>query len=107
MFIPADPEAQIELIELNGDFQQIQELIGGSLGAVRNENTVGYVHDEGLLIGLPFNELASVMYGQGLVGDVVVVGSLDKEGYYDGDNHDLPAEYLAFVAVINETGLVL
>jgi hypothetical protein len=53
---------------------------------------VGYVHDEGLLLGLQPNAVASALFGRFLVGTCVVVGAFDDNGNYDGDNHNISAD---------------
>ena len=73
----------------------LNELCGGWIDCVRNEDIVGYVNDEGLLIGLEPNILASIIFGRPLVGDCVIVGSLSQDGEYDGENHDIPKEFLS------------
>ena len=71
----------------------IHEIVGGWFDCVRGEEIVGYVHDEGLLIGLPVNAVASMLFQRPLVGDCVVIGSLNEKGEYDGENHDVPMVY--------------
>jgi hypothetical protein len=71
----------------------IHEIVGGWFDCVRGEEIVGYVHDEGLLIGLPVNAVASMLFQRPLVGDCVVIGSLNEKGEYDGENHDVPMAY--------------
>lgn len=71
----------------------IHEIVGGWFDCVRGEEIVGYVHDEGLLIGLPVNAVASMLFQRPLVGDCVVIGSLNEQGEYDGENHDVPKAY--------------
>lgn len=88
-----------------GDYQHIQQIVGGHFDAVRMDidaqefgedadtdgfAMVGYVHDEGLLIGLPYNSIASMLFGRDLVGPCVVVSGTSPNGFYDGDNHDVP-----------------
>lgn len=79
----------------------IQEIVGGWFDCVRNYDSdeptnqiVGYIHDEGLLIGLPINYVASALFARPLVGDCVIVGALSEQGEYDGENHDLPEAFL-------------
>ena len=50
----------------------------------------GYVNDSGILDGLPMNPIASVMLGQVVCGNVIMFGSLDDKGAFDGDEHDIP-----------------
>lgn len=91
-----------------GDHNNINALVGGHFDAVRRDFepsdletgrtyedsqpfvAVGYVHDEGILLGLPINKLASVVFGQQLFGDVVVVSGTSPDGEYDGENYDVP-----------------
>lgn len=93
-----------------GDYQHIQTLVGGVFDAVRNDfdpadmdhdesivppdaqpfTVVGYVHDEGLLIGLPVNAMASIVFGRELVGPCVLVSGTSPDGVYDSENHDIP-----------------
>lgn len=68
----------------------IHEIVGGWFDCVRREVIVGYVHDEGLLIGLPVNVLASALFSRPLVGDCVVLGALNERGDYDGENYNAP-----------------
>ena len=71
----------------------INEIVGGWFDSVNegNLNIVGYINDEGLLIGLPMNAVASALFGRPLAGDCVVIGALNEQGEYDGENHDVPA----------------
>lgn len=94
-----------------GDYQHIQTLVGGVFDCVtRNVDpqmfddpdhemfgtdpqpftVCGYIHDEGLLLGLPVNAMASVMLDREIVGPCVVVSGTSPSGAYDGDNHDIP-----------------
>jgi hypothetical protein len=74
----------------DGKYQDIRDIIGNWIDCVRGDDFVGYVDDEGLVSGLEFNPIASILFGQYLVGDVVVFGSLDENGSYDGNNYDVP-----------------
>lgn len=51
---------------------------------------VGYCHDEGIILGLPLNKLATMVFRRELRGDVVVVSGTSPTGEYDGYNHELP-----------------
>jgi hypothetical protein len=89
-------------------YEVIKEAVGGWLDTVSTKNgaVVGYLHDEGLLIGLPVNTVASLLFSRPLVGNVVLVGGLSPEGDYDGENHDLPAPffregYLAYLSRVS------
>lgn len=78
-------------LTLSGNYQEINALVGGWFDAVRGEDFVVYVHDEGLLIeGFEPNVFATMLTGRVIFGDVVIVGALNENGEYDGENHDVP-----------------
>jgi len=55
---------------------EAQSLVGGNVEMVRSPSDPDIqiiVNEEGLLIGLPFNEEASKMCDTGIVGDVVIL----------------------------------
>ena len=97
-------------LELNNenDHILIRESVGGWFDCVRNHERriVGYVHDEGLLIGLPANPVSSFLFDQVLAGDCVIVGSFSEAGEYDGESHELPKMFHSgrFVEMANEMG---
>ena len=95
LLIKTTGEVEVTTVPEDNGYQVLNELCGGWIDCVRNEDIVGYVNDEGLLIGLDPNVLASVLFGRPLVGDVVVLGALSEEGEYDGENHDVPEQYLS------------
>lgn len=89
-------------IEAGADTSQVfHDLVGGWMDVVRPLNpaikVVGYVHDEGLLMGLDPNPIACALFGRFLVGNVVVVGTLNSEGVDDGESYDVPSEVVDFV----------
>lgn len=90
------------------DHTDIQGFVGGVFDVVVTKynhpdnpdeyaTVVGYVHDEGLLLGLPLNKLASVVFQREIRGDVVLVGGADQNGVYDGANHELPTWFTTAV----------
>lgn len=92
------------LIRTNGDVESvtlpeenaytvIQEMVGGLFDCVNGDDFAMYVHDEGLLIDLDPNIVASLITGRVIAGDVVVVGSLNANGYHDGENYDAPSRF--------------
>lgn len=95
LLIKTTGEVEVTTVPEDNGYQVLNELCGGWIDCVRNDDIVGYVNDEGLLIGLDANVLASVLFGRPLVGDVVVLGALSEEGEYDGENHDVPEQYLS------------
>jgi hypothetical protein len=95
LLLKATGEVETTDIPTENGYLVLNELCGGWIDCVRNDDIVGYVNDEGLLIGLAPNVIASVLFGRPLVGDVVVLGALSEEGEYDGENHDVPEQYLS------------
>lgn len=104
ILIPADMSVAPSVVPV-ADHHDLQGYVGGIIDAVTNGfdpsdfghddedpfTLVGYVHDEGLLIGLDTNDRASVLFERTLVGDVVVVsGTNPFDLEYDGYNYDVP-----------------
>lgn len=89
-----------------GGLEDIQSKVGGTIDAVRidmgNEEArftlVGYVHDEGLLLDMPVNYMASMLFERELRGPVVLVSGTNPESKeYDGENYDIPSEFFEFL----------
>ena len=75
----------------------IHELVGGWFDCV-NDYEMGvtaYVHDEGLLIDLPTNNITSLLFRRILAGDAVLVGVADDEGYDTNVPSDFMTEHFA------------
>lgn len=89
--IPADGETPT-LLECGDDktYETIREYVGGWFDCVRSDKFHGYVNDTGLIDGLPFNPIASVIFGQVICGDAILFGSLSDDGEYDGEEYDIP-----------------
>jgi hypothetical protein len=70
----------------------IHDLVGGWFDCVNDweMGVTAYVHDEGLLIDLPSNNIASLLFRRVLAGDAVLVGMADDEGY----DTDVPSDFL-------------
>lgn len=90
-----------------GSLEDIQSKVGGIIDAVRMEfgdddakfTLVGYVHDEGLLLDLPLNYMASMLFERELRGPVVLVSGTNPESKeYDGENYDIPSEFFDFLS---------
>ncbi len=89
------------------DYLDIQQYVGGHFDAVRvnarnayNDDVtlVGYVHDEGMLIGLQDNWLAMAIFRQPLVGDCLLVcGTNPETGEYDGESYDVPESLCDYI----------
>ena len=79
----------------------IHSVVDGYFDCVRPNDMargfVGYVHDEGLLLGLEPNAMASAVFGKFLVGNCVIVGAISDTGEYDGDNHNLSSDDLNYL----------
>lgn len=104
LIIKTDGEIQYVNIAGTSHLEALQSIVGGWIDCVRSENhpVVGYVNDEGLLLGLPINPVATAFFGRILVGDAVLFGAHDEDGEYDGENHDFPvalAEEINYIAV--------
>ena len=71
----------VEGQDFNG-LSDYQSVVGGLITSIFavNGDIEGYANDEGLLLGLPLNPVASILFGQYLVGNVVIIGAPDDEG---------------------------
>jgi hypothetical protein len=95
---------KIELVE-NDSLESIQAAVGGYFDTIgMNHNSIMYVHDEGRLVGDHPNWLATELvkamrpnYSLPVVGDAVVVGTLDKDGVYTGEDYPVPDDIVKFV----------
>lgn len=104
------PEGKAFTFELGDEsYKRIVEVIGGYIDSVSHpdvDNVIGYVHDEGLLIGLEPNNWASYVFDRPLVGPLVLVGTLNSDGERDGEDYDAPEkfqtqEFADFIADFN------
>jgi hypothetical protein len=85
----------------DGAHTVIHELVGGWFDCV-NDYEMGvtaYVHDEGLLIDLPTNNIASLLFRRVLAGDALLVGIADDEGYDTNVPSDFMTEHFANMAL--------
>jgi hypothetical protein len=98
--LPSGIGVEIEPVMV-GEYTHIQSLVGGAFDCVTTKVgdniIVGYVHDEGLLIGLEQNWFASALFGRNLVGPCVIVSGESPSGEYDGENYDLPEKLFQFL----------
>lgn len=99
LIIKTSGETQLVNIAGTNNLEALQSIVGGWIDCVRSEThpVVGYVNDEGLMLGLPLNPIATAFFGRVLVGDAVLFGAYDEEGEYDGDNHDFPLELMDYI----------
>lgn len=82
--------------------ETIQGYVGGVIDAVTQQVSkdicaVGYVHDEGLILDLEMNWIASALFMREIRGPVVLVNGFNEACEYDGDNHDLPDAFVEYM----------
>ena len=94
---------EVTTVELprEGAHTVINELVGGWFDCVNDweMGVTAYVHDEGLLIDLPTNNMASLLFRRVLAGDVVLVGIADDEGYDTNVPSDFMTAHFANMAL--------
>lgn len=66
------------------DLYDYQDIVSGTITGVYGPNlpagTTVYANDEGLLLNMEYNTIASLVVGTHLVGPVVIAGPVDEEG---------------------------
>ena len=100
--IPVDEPPSMLLV--NG-LEHYQALVGdGLIESVANQiGTTIYCNEDGIDLGLEPNLVATMVAGQHLVGDVVIVGLPDE----DGDDTDVSTDVVLLVMqAAKEVGLV-
>jgi hypothetical protein len=110
LVIYADPKKEPEAFVFSSEnsLAEIQAKVGGYIDSVKTQAIneaddtemvlVGYVHDEGRILNMPLNPLASIVFNRELVGDVVLVNGTNPEnGDYDGENYDLPLDFINYI----------
>ncbi len=113
VLLKADPNAEPEPILLGGGdtdrVSEIQAKVGGAFDAVRRGaidtsgatqsfQIVGYVHDEGRILNLPLNPMATMLFEQNIFGDVVLVSATNPEtGEADGEDYDIPSAFTQYL----------
>ena len=70
-----------EIIEIENTLEALQAAVGGYIETVRLRvgDAVMIVNEEGLLLGLPYNTLASGFAGRAIVGTAIIVGVNGEE----------------------------
>jgi len=87
-------------IETDGGYEFIRDFIGGWIegGSIYNEGEVigtMYMDEEGKLMNLPLNEIATAVYNNNrsyydnILGDVIIFGNCDNNGYDTGVTDEL------------------
>jgi hypothetical protein len=89
VIIRTDDSREVVEFEAGESYPLLREAVGGFIECVtlRDKNFADmWLNEEGKVIGLPFNAVATLlwasMYGFSdvMVGDVVITGSCDEEG---------------------------
>lgn len=102
LLLPAGTSVNPEPIFVE-DYKSIQQYVGGNFDCVVTNlgkdhvSFLGYVHDEGLILDMEFNYIASALFQRELHGDCVLLWGLNSEGEYDGEDYDLPEQMTNFV----------
>lgn len=83
LYIKAHPFS-IELLEIDDRLEIYQNLVGGWIEVVyaaglQHYHSVMVVNEEGVLQDLPVNPLASMLYGDYIAGDAVIVGTIGPD----------------------------
>lgn len=91
LVLPAGDLPYLAQVPRTESYSFIKSNIDGFFDVIRSADSDfhGYVHDEGLLIGLPINVLATALFGSVLTGTCVVFGTLNAEGVSDGEEHSV------------------
>jgi len=78
---------EVDLAEQGSQLKQLQEAVGGWIEAVDlNPTLTMWCNEEGKLIGLPFNSLATDLWEEffgktdSIKGNVIFTGGVDEEG---------------------------
>lgn len=102
LLLPAGTAVNPEPIFVE-DYKSIQQYVGGAFDCVVTNlgkddvSFLGYVNDEGLILDMEFNYIASALFQRELRGDCVLLWGLSPEGEYDGEDYDLPEQMTKFV----------
>lgn len=76
---PQDPQVHVVPSGENPDLETLQRLVGGLIQPIYYKpGKVMWVNEEGLLLGLPLNMLASAIAGQPVVGPVVLMDDTEE-----------------------------
>ena len=81
--IPAGSKTPAK-VNITGGYKELQKYVDGLIEGVSGMNNgvfiSGYVNEEGLINGLEFNPIASILFGRYLCGPCVLCGEVDDEG---------------------------
>lgn len=83
---------EYEVIEYQNTLEELHSIVNGFIEYVHIfPNIEMIVNEEGLLIGLEFNELATRFYNHGIVGNALIVSTKN------GENVSLTSEQVEFI----------
>ena len=88
LVVAVDTRGNARKLEIDNNLKEMQNLVGGHIECVgfRAQNFDGFCNEEGLLIGLNYNFVASAMFShfsgfeRNIVGNIFFVGLPDNEG---------------------------
>ena len=89
-----DPDGTVRKADVEDTLAAFQAVVGGYIEPVCGVNTTIYVNEEGLIMGLPYNDAASLfaqrVLGLGVMlhGTALILGPADGEG---NDTHVHPS----------------
>lgn len=84
------PDGQYEKRELSGTIEEVQDIVGGWVEAVRSPfrpGVIALVNEDGRMKHLPRNSVASTVLMVGMVGPVVLVGDVGGPDFGDVPQH--------------------
>lgn len=104
---------EVEYIEVDGTLKSLQDAVGGMIEFLPlTDNAHAYIDEEGKLKGKEINLMATMlcqrlkiglMPNDMIVGNMIVLGSLNENGEEDGESHDAPSSLLpSFSKVIGQ-----
>lgn len=82
------PDGTVENTEIEHDYKSYQAVVGGYIEGVIGSTATMYVNEEGLLMGLPPNPLATLFAQRILDRSVVLVGTALILGPGDSEGND-------------------
>jgi hypothetical protein len=94
---------QVSEIEISG-YEDLRLACGGYIEALRMLDHSAYVNEEGKLMNLPYNRVATALcehFGVGLMQDDYIVGNMVICGPCDGEGDDTEVGSLMLREVMN------
>jgi hypothetical protein len=109
LVIPFAGEAEVlDLDAPEGGLKVLQNAVGGWVQAIDiNEKVTMWLNEEGKMIGLPRNPIATALWTKTfgptdiMVGNAVITGGVDEEGETIGLTDEQVQNFQAIVALIN------